>query len=324
MTLLDIALYIGAFLLIWVGSGLTVKSIESIAHRIKMNTFIVSFVVLGLFTSLPEIFLAINSTVEGRPEVSVGNLIGGIIVLFLLLIPLIAITGKGAKIIKDISKIRLLVSLLVIGLPSVFLIDSVLGTTEGLIFLAAYSSLIFFIEQKKPKPTTVAEEKKKPVAPKRKRKNGFSWKISFGKLVLGSILIFISSNIILDNTIKLAEVLQISTFVVSLFVISIGTNLPEFTVGIRSIIQNDKNLALGNYIGSAAANTLLFGFLILLNPQGIAINDPKIIYTLGLLIISLVIFYIFTVSKKILSPKEGFVLLGLYILFCFIELAGSH
>lgn len=324
MTLIDIGLYIAAFLLIWVGSGLTVKSIETIAHKIKMNTFIVSFVILGLFTSLPEIFLAINSTIEGRPEVSAGNLIGGMGVIFLLLIPLIAITGKGAKIIKDISKTRLLASLVVIALPSVFLMDSVLGITEGLIFLAAYSCLIFFIEKKKPNITNVIEEKKKNLAPKKKRKNGFSWKISFGRLVLGGILIFISSNIILDNTIKLAEVLQISTFVVSLFIISIGTNLPEFTLGIRSIMQKDKNLALGNYIGSAAANTLVFGFLILLNQEGITINDPKLIYTLGLLIISLVIFFIFTISKKVLSPKEGFVLLGIYVLFCVIELAGSH
>ena len=322
MTITDILLYIAAFLLIWAGSGFTVNSIESIAHRLKMNTFIVSFVVLGLFTSLPEIFLAINSTIDKKPEVSAGNLIGGIVVLFLLLIPLIAISGKGAKIIKDISKTRLLFSLVVIALPSVFLIDSFIGITEGVIFLATYTALIFFIE-KKNKPANVKAEEKKT---KRiiKRKNGFSWPISFGKLILGSVLIFLSSNIILDNTIKLAEVLHISTFVVSLFVISIGTNLPEFTVGIRSILQHDKNLALGNYIGSAAANTLLFGFLALINPAGILINDSKIIFTLGLLIGSLVIFYIFTISKKILSPKEGIILLSLYVLFCFIEVGLKH
>lgn len=320
MTITDIALYIAAFLLIWLGSGFTVKSIESIAHRLKMNTFIVSFVVLGLFTSLPEIFLAINSTVEQRPEVSAGNLIGGIVVLFLLLIPLIAISGKGAKIIKDISKLRLFISLSVVALPSIMLVDSYLGIIEGLIFLGAYTSLIFFIERKK--TGAKAEEKSKKRSTKHKK--GFSWSISFGKLVLGSVLIFVSSNIILDNTIKLAEVLNISTFVVSLFVISIGTNLPEFTVGIRSILQHDKNLALGNYIGSAAANTLLFGFLILLNPSGILINDSKIILTLSLLIVSLILFYIFTVSKKVLSAREGVVLLSLYVIFCFIEIAFQH
>jgi len=322
MNATDILLYIAAFLLIWVGSGFTVKSIESIAHRLKMNTFIVSFVVLGLFTSLPEIFLAINSTIDKRPEVSAGNLIGGIIVLFLLLIPLIAITGKGAKIIKDLSKTRLFVSLVVIVLPSIFLIDSYVGITEGLIFLTTYIALIFFIERRKDLPAAV--EAKKISKPVKHRKTGFSWKISFGKLILGSILIFISSNIILDNTVKLAEVLNISTFVISLFVISIGTNLPEFTVGIRSILQHDKNLALGNYIGSAAANTLIFGFLILLNPGGVLINDPKIIYTLSLLVIALAVFFVFTVSKKILSSKEGFILLALYTVFCFIEIAGGY
>lgn len=316
MNLTDIALYISAFLLIWVGSGLTVKSIENIAKRLKLNTFVVSFVILGVFTSLPEIFLAINSTIDGEPEVSAGNLLGGIIVLFLLLIPLIAIAGKGAKIIKDIGKTKLLMSLIVIALPSIFLVDRFVGFIEGLIFLAAYSSLIFFVEKKEESPK-LETKKTKP-----RKTRGFSWKVSFGKLVLGSVLIFISSNIILDNTLKLAEALHVSPFLISLFLISIGTNLPEFTVGIRSILMHDKNLALGNYVGSAAANTLLFGFLTLINSNGIFIQDTKITLTLILIVISLVVFYLFTVSKKILSRREGAILLLFYIIFCVLELAG--
>lgn len=320
MTLLDLFLYILAFGAIWLGSGFTVKSIEMISKKLKANTFIVSFVVLGLFTSLPETFLAINSTTQGTPEVSAGNLFGGIIVLFLLLIPLIAVTGKGAKIIKDIGKLRLFFSLVVIALPSIFFIDSNAGILEGLIFLLTYTALIFFIERNNSKSKKV-DTKNSPI--EKIKKNGAVLSISLGKLVLGIILIFISTNIILQNTIKLGEVLNISPFIVSLFIISIGTNLPEFSVGIRSIIQHDKNVALGNYIGSAAANTLLFGFLVLINPAGVTLNDPKIILTLSLLIVALILFYIFTVSKKILSPKEGFVLLSLYAIFCFIEIAGA-
>lgn len=318
MNLVDIVLYIGAFILIWIGSGLTVRSIESIAKKLKINTFIVSFVILGVFTSLPEIFLAINATINKEPEVSVGNLLGGIIVLFLLLIPLIAISGKGAKIIKDIGKTKLLVSLIVISLPSFLLIDKTLGLLEGLIFLGAYSSLIFFVEKNGIKNS---QEVKKKKTLKRKE---FSWSFSFGRLILGSVLIFISSSIILENTLKLAEVLMISPFIVSLFLISIGTNLPEFTVGIRSILLHDKNLALGNYVGSAAANTLLFGFLLLINPNGILIEDSKIVLTLALVIVSLILFYIFTVSKKVLSRKEGFVLLLFYIAFCVLELSSAR
>lgn len=321
MSTMDILLYVASFLLIWLGSGLTVNSIEAIAKRVKMNTFLVSFVILGLFTSLPEIFLAINSTVEGTPEVSAGNLIGGVSVIFLLLIPLIAVSGKGAKIIKDINAKRLLISLIVIAIPSILLIDLTLTKIEGLILLISYSTLVFFIEKKNDAPAKAEETKK---ISKKRRKNGFSWRFSLGKLVLGSVLIFLSSNIILDNTIKLAEYLHISTFVVSLFVISIGTNLPEFTVGIRAILHHDKNLALGNYIGSAAVNTLVFGFLVLINEKDIVINDPKILSALAIVILSLVIFYIFTITKKILSIREGFALLGLYILFTLLELSGAH
>ncbi|CAG0938478.1 Inner membrane protein YrbG [Candidatus Brocadiaceae bacterium] len=312
-------LYLLAFALIWVGSGLTVNSIERIAKRLKMNTFIVSFVILGIFTTLPEIFLAVNSTVQGTPEISAGNLLGGIIVLFLLLIPLIAIAGKGAKIIKDISQVKLFLSAIAIILPTLFLLDGYVGGTEGLLFLAAYTGLIFFVERDS-RPQKI--ENKAVAKPKKQKRRQINMGLTtyFGKLILGVVLIFISSDIILDNTLKLAQLLDMSTFIISLFIISLGTNLPEFTVGIRSILQKDKNIALGNYVGSATANTLLFGFLVLINPTGVYIKDEKFALTAGLIIVAILLFYIFTITKKVLSPKEGFILLGLYITFVVLEI----
>jgi cation:H+ antiporter len=319
MTLLDILIYGFSFLVIWFASGMAVSSIEGISKKLNMNSFIVSFILLGIFTSLPEAFLAISSTVEGKPEISVGNLVGGKIILFLLLIPLVAVSGKGAKIIKDIPAKKLLFALFVISLPLIFLLDSNLHFLEGIILLLAYISLIFVIEQKSKLPKVEKVE-----IPKRKyKKKSTPMTHIFAKLIAGSVLIFFSSNIILNNTIKLAEIMQVSPFLISLFLIAIGTNLPEFTVGVRSILEHNRKVALGHYIGSASSQTLVFGFLILLNPNGIVVLKENLLITLGFALFGLVIFYIFAISKKILSRKEGFILLFLYVVFVVIEIAAS-
>src|SRR3546814_16263914 len=60
-------------------------------------TFTMSFFLLGLLTSLPELVIGLTSIVDGQPEIFVGNLIGGTIILFLLVIPLLALTSQGIK-----------------------------------------------------------------------------------------------------------------------------------------------------------------------------------------------------------------------------------
>ena len=74
-------IYLLSFVGIWVGSGLAIRSVERISQSLKVSSFAVSFLVLGLFTSISELSVGINSIMENDPEIYVGNLIGASIVL---------------------------------------------------------------------------------------------------------------------------------------------------------------------------------------------------------------------------------------------------
>ena len=130
---------------------------------------------------------------------------------------------------------------------------------------------------------------------------------------------FASSAIIVDKTMYFASLFNISAFYISLIVVAIGTDLPEISIAIRSAISGKKDIAMGDYVGAAAASTLLFGlFTLLSNGEILAVNN--FITTFIFISSGLGLFYIFSYSKKYISRNNGFALLGIYIFFVALEL----
>ena len=74
--ILQLFFYIFSFLLIWFVAGLIVTSVDRLAHKLNLSSFAVSFFLLGILTSVPEISVGINSLIDKKPEIFVGNLIG--------------------------------------------------------------------------------------------------------------------------------------------------------------------------------------------------------------------------------------------------------
>lgn len=311
MTITDILIYIISFLLIWVGSGFTVQSIQKISALLKFPTFIVSFIILGAFTSLPEIFLVFKSTAEGTPEISAGNLIGGVAVVYFFLVPFIALLSGGIRLSHEMNPVRLFLTVLVTTMPFLFLLDGHSSSIEAIIMILSFFILITIIR---------SSENTHPLLYKSREdmsaviKNDLKVVLHLPILFLGIFLIFISSNLIVDKTLILAGVLNLSPFVVSLLVISLGTNLPELTVGIRSVIMKEKDVAVGGYLGSALANTWIFGILSVLNQGNLYVANSSALTSI-IFFLGIIVFYHVVNSKKFLSRNESILLLIIFFFF---------
>jgi cation:H+ antiporter len=139
------------------------------------------------------------------------------------------------------------------------------------------------------------------------------------ELVLACVIVFITSHYIVDQTIYFSQLFNISSFLISVIVLSLGTNLPELSLAIRSVLEGKREVALGDYLGSAAANTLLFGIFTLLN--GSRINVESYSYkTMAMMLLGLGLFYWFSRSKQDISRREGKILLTVYVLFLVVEI----
>lgn len=309
---LDFSLYILSFIAIWFGAGLIVSSVEDLSKKLNISSFAVSFFVLGILTSIPEASVGINSIIDGNPEIFVGNLIGASLVLFLLVIPLLAVFGNGIRLAHQLDGKSLLVSLAVVASPVYFILDKKVTPFEGSFLIFLYIILFYLIEKKKGLLEKIREVTSV-------RKTHILEDIM--KIIAGSAIVFYASSMIVDKTIYFSGVFNISSYLISLLVLSIGTNMPELSLAVRAITLGKKDIALGDYVGSAAANTLFFGLLAILNRSEVNVSNHYI-ETFVFTILGLGLFYYFTRSKNDISRREGVILLIVYFMFVLIEIIG--
>lgn len=306
-------IYLLSFIGIWVGSGLAIKSVERLSQSLRLSSFAVSFLVLGLFTSISELSVGINSVLENDPEIYVGNLIGASIVLFMLIVPLLAIVGNSIRITPELQGFNLPASLVVIALPVILAMDGRVGRTDSIIAIALFGLLMISIQSKRG-----LLEKIKNISPR----NGVKVGKELLKILFGVAVIFVASKFVVEQTVYFSNFLHVSPFLISLLLIAIGTNVPELSLVIRSAFVRNHQIAFGDYVGSAAFNTLLLGLLTFFYGKPVLLNNSYVV-SLLFLIVGLVAFYYFARTKNTISRVEGLVLLALYAAFLLTEI-GIH
>lgn len=310
MLITNILLYLASFVAIWMGAGLIIGSVDKIARRLKLTQFVISFFLLGLLTSVPEFAVSFNSVAAHNPEIFVGTLLGGVVVIFLLIIPILAVLGKGIKVNHSLSPKHLAMVLAVTAAPGLMVLDRKVTNFEGLLLIGFYL-ILFYVMQRRHGIFDKSETEVLSI-------KAYSL-LDLLKVVLGIGIVFISSNYIVEQTISFSEIFKIPVFYISLIVLALGTNLPELSLAVRGITSGKQDIAFGDYLGSAAANTLLFGFFTLLNDgEVITVNNFSV--TFIFMVLGLGIFYYFSRTEKAISVREGAILISLYAMFIVYEL----
>ena len=309
MPIFHLFVYINAYILLWLATGLIVSSASRFSRLLRLSSSAVSFFVLGMLTSTPEIGLGVTSVINHQPELFVGDLIGGIVVIFFFIIPLLAIFGNGLQIGKHITSATLFLSFAVFVVPVLAVLDMKVTMAEGVVAMMMYCILFLFVERKKGifNHSTVEAVVNAPHIRK-----------ELAKIAVGIGCVFLASIMIVRYTVYYATSFNISPFFLGLFVLALGTNLPELSIAIRATIAKEKNIALGDYVGSAAANTFLFGLFTIL-AGGEVVLAKGFYPTLFLMVVGFTLFYLLARTKNGISKREGFFLLAYYLLFIFIE-----
>ena len=305
-----VLIYFLSFAGIWVGSGLAIRSVERLSRTLKISSFAASFFVLGLFTSIGELSVGVNSILRDDPEIYVGNLIGASIVLFMLIIPLLAITGNSIRITPEFRGFNLPASLVVVALPVILAMDGRVGRVDSLISLSLFGLLIISVQAKKR-----LIEKLKNVD----RSSGVRVGKELLRILFGVATIFVASRFVVEQTVYFSNLLNVSPFFISLILIAIGTNVPELSLVLRSIFMKNNQIAFGDYVGSAVFNTFLLGALTFFYGKPVLLTNSYLV-SLLFLIVGLIAFYYFARTKNSISRPEGLVLLTLYVGFLFSEI----
>ena len=312
-TTLIIVLLIALFYLLGKTADMVVLTIRRIGELFDIRVFFLG-ILLGLFTALPEFSIAINALITGIPEISLGNLLGGIVVLLSLVLGGSILLNRSINTDGKVSNI--LPILIYLFLPIIAGLDGNLNILEGLTFIVAYFLLIFhlFKQNKNHEQAKRIEVKKSLLL-----KNGFV-------VLAGVVFIILISNLIIRLTQMLLQNYDIPAFIVGLLIFSIGTNLPEISVMIRSWFRKVQELSIGNLMGSAIAHVLIIGILSFTRTIYINLNASylSLFFFISILLVAFAYFYR---TGHSFSFREGIMLLIAYLAFVgsqiFFLLAGA-
>ena len=310
-----ILIFIASCLLLIRSGTWVVGSLVRIAKALGWKKFVVASVLMAFATSLPELFIGITSAFHQRPQLSFGNIIGANIIVLTLVAGGGALLAKGLKFEGKILRKSSLYAATIAFLPFLLILDGKMSRWDGiillLIFVFYFSHL--FQEQKRFSEVFISEFKKDWTQ--------FKLFLKDGLIFLGGVcLLLLSAEGIVFSASNLAAGFNMPLVITGMFLVAIGTTLPEISFGIRSIAMGHKEMILGDILGSVVVNsTLILGLVVLISPFEIYNFSP---YLIGIIFtaITCLFFAVFSRTGKVITRKEAVVLLAIYILFVVSQL----
>lgn len=286
-----------------------VKAVSYFSHTLHVKSFLFGFVLLGFATTIPEMFVAYQSVRDGVPQLSVGNLLGGSILLLSFVMGASAIFLKRIILDHGMSTFDIGMSALVVGAPAIVIWDGKLTRVEGLILIGMYFVHLIFINKEQHILSTIEQHAKHV------KHAGHAMLFGIG----GIIGMAIASRYLVTIGEAAATFLGIPTFVMGLFLITFGTNLPELTLAVEAIIKKKRDVAFGDILGSSVINTPILGVICLVSPFAMP-DYERVRMTLLLLALVSVFFFWAASTKKDITRREGIVLFTMYIAFVLFEM----
>ncbi len=307
--MLEVIFLLLGFLIIIKSSDILVDCASSLAIRCKVPKMLIALTIVAFGTCAPEVAISFQSVASKNGTMAFANVVGSCIVNTFLIIGLAALVRpirvRHATIKKELPILLIITTgFCVLMLDSLFnpLTPNTFSRADGIILILLFLMFVAYIIQLSRKKDEDAEQIE-PVY-----KNIFL--IIF--LLIGSIAcISLSSDVIVDNAVILAERLNISEKVITMILIVIGTSLPEMFMTVSSARKKEFDMAIGNIIGTNIFNICIvlglpiaiFGDLVL---ENFNLADITTVFLTSFLL------FIFAKSERVVSKKEGIVMLGIF------------
>jgi len=306
MILENAALFLASVLVLAKSAGYATKCMIDIARYMRLSEFFVTFVIAGVISIMPELFIGINSAMAGSPGIGVGTLIGSNIADLTLIVGIVALAGK--KIIVDSSIMKNNTAFLAVtGLPVLLMLDGQLSGDDGIILVVAF---LFYIMQFVRKEKMFSNQNPKNAVPVAK---------SLVIFTIAVAVLFVSAHFIVESVVGISQQLLVPSIAIGMFLVAFGTTMPELAFSLRAVLAKHREIALGDILGNVAADcTLSIGIVAIISPVQTAFSTFAT-SMLFMVFAALLVVTLMQDGRKITS-NDSLLLFFLYAMFAVIEL----
>lgn len=315
MTLMTFVYLIAGLVLLVAGAEVLVRGAAKLAAQFGIPPLIIGLTVVAFGTSAPETAVSVQSAFNGSGDLAIGNVIGSNIANVLLILGMTALIAPlivSRQLIRLDVPIMIGASLLTFGLAW----DGSLSRLDGALLFAGvltYTGFLIYSARKDKgnDDDEFAKEFGLDEAPK-----PYAWVINLGLIIAGLVLLVTGSNFLVEGAVTLARALGISELVIGLTVVAVGTSLPELATSILAAIKGERDIAVGNIVGSNIFNLLcVLGLASLVSPAAISVSPNALAFDFPVMIaVAVACLPIFFTGYRI-NRWEGLLFLAYYVAY---------
>jgi len=317
----EIALLIGGLVGVVAGAEWLVRGAAGLALSLGVRPLLVGLTVVSWGTSAPEFTVSVVASLQGSPEIAVGNVIGSNIFNVLFILGLSAVVAPLAV---DRQLIRIEVPLVIAASFAVWFLvtDERLGRGEGFGLLSAFVAyLAASVVLATRDPAQAQEQPPELGARQRKGWFGNALLVAFGL----AALVF-GSRALVAGAVAVARWMGVSELVIGLTIVAAGTSLPELATSVVASWRGERDIAVGNVIGSNLFNLLaVLGAAAVFAPAGLPVAPSVFHFDLPVMTAAAFACLPIAVTGQRIARWEGLLLFGYGIAYwAYLLLAATH
>lgn len=298
------------------GANWLVDGASSIAKRLKVSDLVIGLTIVSFGTSAPELIVSTLSTIDGNPDIAIGNVVGSNIFNVFVILGLSAvvypISIQSNTVWKEIP-LSLLAALVLLVSVNDFYFDgqsvSSLNRIDGFIHLSFFIIFLYYSfysarNNSDPEPTNTTEQT--VVMPLFK---------SVIMILGGLIGLFFGGKLLVEGAVEVAKIFEVDDSIIALTIVATGTSVPELATSVVAAYKRNSDIAIGNVVGSNIFNIfLILGVSSLIHP--LPFNTVMNV-DLFMVVLASVMMLIFTFigSARRISRWEGVVLVMIYVCY---------
>lgn len=312
--ILNIFIFIGSCALLTFAGKWLVDAISQIGKFLKVKEFVLAFFIIAFGTTLPNLIIGIISAINKIPELSFGDVIGANIFDLSIVIGLSALVSRGglsaqSRTVQGSSVYTILIAIL----PIILVIDGTLSRVDGLLLLLSFAIYTAWLFSKRDRFSKTYDDCDGKISFKGVLKD-------FAIIAVGIVLLLLGGYGVVESAKFFYQEFHLPLGLIGLFVVAIGTCLPETFFSLHAARCGQDWMIFGNQMGNVTfTSTFILGVVSLIQPIQISNLQPFAIARI-FLVISAIAFFLFLKTNHRISKKEGFFLISIYIAFLIVTI----
>jgi len=303
---MDFIVFIAAMTALIYGADFVIKESERIALHFNISHFVIGATLVAFGTSLPEMAASVAATAQGKSDMAVANVVGSNIFNITLILGIVFFISKAMHPKRDLFGLDSAWVIVPLVIFFMMAIDGSIGRVDGVLFLLLMVSYLIFLF--KSSKEDLEEEIDEDLV-----KEKFNWVKTIALLGVGFVLTIGGANFVVESGTSIARTFGVTEWIIGLFLIALGTSLPELVVSLVAIKKGNAEMSIGNIIGSNVANfSMVLGLASLVNPLTVDLMATK--YDM-LIMVAASIALVFILANKLYNKAGAMFLLIILALF---------